>query len=125
MLFFPIGTREGSFKERFHYVTLILFFINIAVFIWQIFLFAAGGEAALSDFIHRYAVVPADITDGSFLEIGLLTSMFLHAGLLHLAGNMLYFLPFGDNVENRLGHVRYLFFYLACGVIATLAYSLL
>jgi membrane associated rhomboid family serine protease len=124
MFFFPFGTREGTFKERFHYVTLLLFFINNAVFAWQILLYAAGGDTALSDFINRFAVTPSDVTDGSFLEIGLITSMFLHAGLLHLAGNMLYFLPFGDNVENRLGHVRYIIFYLACGIIATISYCI-
>jgi membrane associated rhomboid family serine protease len=124
MFFFPFGTREGTFKERFHYVTFTLFFINIAVFVWQILLYAAGGDAALSEFINRFAITPADVTDGSILEIGLITSMFLHAGLLHLAGNMLYFLPFGDNVENRLGHVRYIIFYLACGIIATASYCI-
>jgi membrane associated rhomboid family serine protease len=124
MLFFPIGTREGSFKQRFHYITIILLLINIAVFIMQAYLYVTGGESALAEFIKSFAVVPADITDGSFLEISLLTSMFLHAGLLHIAGNMIYFLPFGDNVEDRLGHIRYLFFYIACGVIATLSYTL-
>jgi membrane associated rhomboid family serine protease len=122
MLFFPIGTREGSYKERFQYVTLFLFFVNIGVFLLELYHYATGGDIALTNFIQRFAVTPSDVTDGSFLEIGLLTSMFLHAGFLHIAGNMLYFLPFGDNVEDRLGHARYLLFYLACGVISALAY---
>ena len=125
MFFFPIGTREGKFKERFHYVTLLFFFINVVAFIFQVYLIATGGEQALVNFINQFAVTPSDITDGSFLEISLLTSMFLHAGLLHIAGNMLYFLPFGDNVEDRLGHVRYIFFYLLCGLLATLSYVIL
>jgi membrane associated rhomboid family serine protease len=124
MLIFPIGTREGKFKQRFQYITLLLFTINVAVFVLEAYILAIGGESALSSFIHRFGVVPSDVTGKNLLQTGLVTSMFLHAGLLHIAGNMLYFLPFGDNVEDRLGHLRYLLFYLLCGVIASIAYCI-
>lgn len=122
MFFIPFGTRENKFKQRFHAITLLFFLLNVVVFVYQLVLVATGGGSALAGFIQKFAVIPADITDGSFLEISLITSMFLHGGLLHIVGNMLYFLPFGDNVEDRLGHVKYLFFYLICGVAGTLAY---
>lgn len=122
MFLLPFGTKERWIKRRFHFITLLFFFINVIVFILQFYLLLTGGEEALARFVNRFAVVPSDITDGSFIEIGLLTSMFLHAGFLHIAGNMLYFLPFGDNVEDRLGHLRYFFFYIACGIIAALSF---
>jgi membrane associated rhomboid family serine protease len=56
--------------------------------------------------------------------LSVLTAMFLHGGLLHLAGNMLFLFVFGNNVEDRLGHVRYLLFYLACGYVATYGFAL-
>jgi membrane associated rhomboid family serine protease len=93
------------------------------VFLWQ-FLTGDGGEAL----IMQFAVVPQAVSLGlggqapfvpAFLP--LLTSMFLHGGWMHLIGNMIYLYIFGDNVEDRLGHVRYLFFYLLCGVASAAA----
>lgn len=124
MFFIPFGTKEPGRKQRFAYVTALLALLNVAVFAYMVYLGVTYGDVRLAGFLDAYAVTPADITDGTPLEPGILTSMFLHAGLLHLVGNMLYFLPFGDNVEDRLGHVRYLVFYLACGLIATLAFVL-
>ena len=75
-----------------------------------------GGDA----FINSWAFVPARFAAdpaGEFITV--FSSMFMHAGWLHLGGNMLYLWIFGDNVEDRLGHVRYLIFYLVCGVVAT------
>lgn len=125
MIFIPYGTRENTRRERFPFVTLLLVASNIAVFIWQVMLLMQYGDLALNAFIDRYAAVPANITDGSPLEPGIITAMFLHGSLLHIAGNMIYLMPFGDNVEDRMGHVRYLLFYLACGIIATLIFTVL
>ncbi|MBA3757430.1 rhomboid family intramembrane serine protease [Candidatus Saccharibacteria bacterium] len=122
MFFFPFGTREANRKQRFAYVTLLLAAVNVSVFLYMLYLGVSFGEERLAGFFGDYAAVPADVTDGTPLEAGIFTSMFLHAGLLHLLGNMLYFLPFGDNVEDRLGHLRYLLFYIACGLIATLVF---
>lgn len=124
MFFIPFGTREADRKQRFAYITWLLAAINIGVFAYMIYLGFTYGELSLSGFLDNYAATPSDVTDGTPFEPGLLTSMFLHAGFLHLIGNMLYFLPFGDNVEDRMGHLRYLVFYLACGLIATLIFIL-
>src|SRR5262249_851821 len=70
-------------------------------------------------FLVQWGAVPVRISHGQGLET-LMTSMFLHAGWWHLLGNMLFLFVFGDNVEDAFGHVRYLFFYLACGVLAGL-----
>lgn len=122
MFFIPYGTREHEPKRRFPFITWLLVLINVVVFLAEAYAIGTGGEPALASFIDKFAVQPSNITDGTPLATGLLTSMFLHAGLLHIAGNMVYFLPFGDNVEDRLGHVRYLIFYLLCGLIATLTF---
>lgn len=123
MFFIPYGTREETRRIRFPYVTILLVLINVAVFALEVSILAQYGESGLNDFITRYAAVPADLTDGSPLAIGLLSAMFLHGGILHIVGNMIYLLPFGDNVEDRLGHVRYLAFYLLCGLISTIVFT--
>lgn len=124
MFFIPYGTREDAPRTSWPFITALLVLINIAVFALEISTVAHSGEAGLNDFIMRFAAVPADLTDGSPLEIGLLTAMFLHGGLLHIVGNMIFLLPFGDNVEDRLGHFRYLLFYLLCGLVATIIYTI-
>jgi membrane associated rhomboid family serine protease len=73
------------------------------------------GDRALQDLVRSYGVVPAD-----FAWAAVVSSMFLHGGWLHAGGNMLYLWIFGDNVEDRLGHGRYLAFYFACGIAAAL-----
>ncbi|HSH55290.1 MAG TPA: rhomboid family intramembrane serine protease [Candidatus Limnocylindrales bacterium] len=123
MFFIPYGTREDQPRRHFPIVTVLLVLLNIAVFIYEAMLLAQFGGIGLDAFLGQYAVIPADIFDGTPLEISLLTAMFIHGGLLHILSNMIFLLPFGDNVEDRLGRVRYLFFYLACGLIASVVYS--
>jgi membrane associated rhomboid family serine protease len=125
MFFIPTGTRETIGRRTFPYVNVSLVIVNVIIFIYEASLIATGGDAALSRFLNNYALVPADVTDGTPLVLGALTSMFLHAGVLHLLGNMIFLLPFGDNVEDRLGHTRYLLFYLLCGLIAAYGFALL
>ena len=109
----PIGD-DNSARRTVPIVTYALLAINIIVFIIEL----GGGDA----FIEKWAFVPnrflANPT-GDFLT--LFTSMFMHAGWLHLASNMLYLWIFGDNVEDRFGHVKFLIFYLLCGLAATFA----
>lgn len=124
MFFIPYGTREDTPRTSWPFITALLVLVNVAVFALQISTLAHAGEAGLNDFIMRFAAVPSDLTDGSPVEVGLLTAMFLHGGLLHILGNMIFLLPFGDNVEDRLGHFRYLLFYLLCGLAATVIYTL-
>lgn len=122
MFFIPFGTREHISKQRFPFITILLVLINVAVFAYQLYLGLNFGESELARFVASFATVPADVTDGTPLEVGLFTSMFLHAGFLHIASNMIYLLPFGDNIEDRIGHFKYLLFYLLCGLIASIVH---
>jgi membrane associated rhomboid family serine protease len=81
-------------------------------------------ESALETMVNKYAMVPAHFADGVTLAdiMTIFTSMFMHAGWAHIGGNMLYLWIFGDNVEDRLGHFRYLMFYLVGGVVASLTH---
>ncbi|HEY6508548.1 MAG TPA: rhomboid family intramembrane serine protease [Vicinamibacterales bacterium] len=92
-------------------VTIAIIVANAAVFAYQLSLGDAGQA-----FIFRYGLVPVEF---SFVTVG--TSMFLHGGLLHFGGNMLYLWIFGDNVEDRMGPGRFLAFYVLCGAAAALA----
>jgi membrane associated rhomboid family serine protease len=105
-------------------VTYVLIAINIAVFLYELSL----GEQ-LEAFFRVWAVIPRELT-ASFAGqptglpfpawVTLITSQFLHGGFLHVAGNMLFLWIFGNNIEDKLGHVKYLIFYLACGILAGL-----
>lgn len=107
------------------YVTYGLIAVNILVFIYELTL----PDGQLTRFFYSWAVVPCQLTDicpvsipaSPFPEwVTLITSQFLHGGFLHVAGNMLFLWIFGNNVEDRLGHVKFIIFYLACGVLASL-----
>ncbi len=94
------------------YVTVTIIVVNALVFVFEL-------RLPLTDrarFIEVYGIVPASVA-----SLSLLTSMFLHGGWLHFLGNMLYLWIFGDNVEDRVGHGRFIVFYLTCGLAATLA----
>jgi len=93
------------------FVTVGLIIANALVFLYMITL----PDAMLERFVATYAVVPA-----WFSVPTLFTSQFLHAGWMHIIGNMLYLWIFGDNVEDRLGHFRYLLFYLGAGALAAI-----
>ena len=101
-------------------VNYLLIAVNILVFVWMLFL----PDSALETFVNKYAMVPAHFAYGVTLTavMTIFTSMFMHAGLAHIGGNMLYLWIFGDNVEDRLGHGRYLAFYLVGGVAASLTH---
>jgi membrane associated rhomboid family serine protease len=111
-------------------ITILLIIANIAIFVYQ---FTLGQEAQA--FVYRLGAIPWEITH--FREhpelpmnfrsqvpniLTIFTSMFLHGGILHLLGNMLYLWIFGDNIEALMGHGRFLLFYLICGVAATLTH---
>lgn len=122
MFFIPYGTRESTPRERFPVVTVSLVLLNVFVFLGELYITGSSGDSGLARFMNHFALVPANVTDGTPFVIGLVTAMFLHAGFLHIIGNMMYLLPFGDNVEDRLGRFRYLLFYLLCGLIASLTF---
>jgi membrane associated rhomboid family serine protease len=107
------------------YVTYGLIALNIAAFLYELTL----PGPALTQFFEHWAVVPQELTLSfqtgmafpHWSEWGtLVTAQFLHAGFLHVGGNMLYLWIFGNNVEDQLGHVKFLVFYLACGTLASL-----
>jgi membrane associated rhomboid family serine protease len=97
------------------FITVALIVVNILVFLFEMSL---GDSVDL--FVASWALVPA-----RFSLVTLLTSMFLHGGLMHVGGNMLFLWIFGDNVEDKMGHGRFLVFYLLCGSAAALAQTLM
>ncbi len=116
--------------KQFPYVTISLITINVMVFGYQILNYgtgwALGGPTpvALFDFILEYGAVPISVlggVQGMNLDslVPPITSMFIHANLLHLGGNLLYLWIFGNNIEDHLGHLRFLAFYLFAGVVGT------
>jgi membrane associated rhomboid family serine protease len=110
---FPIGD-DNSSRKTVPLVTYALIVLNVLFFFVEL----SGGDA----FIMKWAFVPSRFLAnpaGDFLT--LFTSMFMHAGWVHLGGNMLYLWIFGDNVEDRFGHIMFTIFYLFCGLAATFA----
>jgi len=109
----PIGDDDSS-RRTFPLVTYVLIALNVLFF----FVEMSGGDA----FIGEWAFVPSRFLANPVGDsLTLLTSLFMHAGWLHLGGNMLYLWIFGDNVEDRFGHVKFTIFYLLCGLGATFA----
>jgi len=110
---FPIGD-DNSARRTVPLVTYALIALNVLFFFVEL----SGGDA----FIEQWAFVPRRFLanpGGDFLT--LFTAMFMHAGWVHLGGNMLYLWIFGDNVEDRFGHIKFTIFYLLCGLAATFA----
>jgi membrane associated rhomboid family serine protease len=138
----PIGDLNPT--RRRGGVTLLLIAINVGVFLffqpWN------GGVCEQSAFYAEWAAIPREIVEqepltqpeldtsvdprcgiraspGKSVVLSVLVAMFLHGGWMHLLGNMLYLFVFGDNVEDRLGHLQFLGFYLVCGIIATVGFA--
>lgn len=107
-------------SRTFPFVNYFLILVNAGFFLYQLSL-----GVHLQKYLYTWGIVPLRIStlQGDMLHLAapFLTAMFLHAGWLHILGNMLYLYIFGDNVEDRLGHMRYLLFYLLCGVLAGIA----
>jgi membrane associated rhomboid family serine protease len=119
-----IPLKDNIPSSRTPVITIGLIAINVLVYLNQLTL----PPRAAVRFVYLYGLIPLEISSGDLmvphpvpLYGTILTSMFVHGGLFHLAGNMLYLWIFGDNVEDRLGRVRYLLFYLLSGVGAAAA----
>ena len=109
----PLGD-DNSTRRTIPVITYLLIAANFFVF----FIELSAGDT----FINTWSFVPAVYqSDHLFGWITIFTSMFMHAGWLHILGNMLYLWIFGDNVEDRLGHGKFLLFYLLCGIAAAFA----
>lgn len=123
-----IPLRDTQRSRRRPIVNWLLIAINLAVFVYELSLTQRG----LNAFTVKYGVIPAVLLNpGAFAPevlrmtsgwLGLVSSLFIHVGWVHLLGNLMYLFIFGDNVEDRLGHGRYLIFYLCSGIIAFLAH---
>ncbi len=116
-----IPLRDSNPRRTVPYVTYVLVALNILAFLWEVSL-GQNLERAL----YSVSFIPARFwITGNWIGdlLTIVISMFLHGGLLHIGSNMLYLWIFGDNIEDRLGHGRYLLFYLACGFVATLAHA--
>jgi membrane associated rhomboid family serine protease len=111
---FPIRDTQRTYSTPV--VTIMLIVVNLLVFLYEISL----EPYAQNHFTARWALVPA-----RFHAIDLLTSMFLHGGWMHVLGNMWFLWIFGDNIEDVLGHAKYLVFYILCGVAAGVTHVML
>ena len=122
----PIGD-DDSGRRLTPFVTYALIALNVLVFLLEL---GQGSEAQLQNFFEKWSVVPREYAEQTDLPPGiplpfwftLFSSMFMHGGWMHLIGNMLYLWVFGDNVEDRWGHVKFLVIYLICGITASFAH---
>src|SRR5881227_4042761 len=141
-MLFPIGD-DNRGRTTTPVVNYVLIAVNVLVFVFL------QGLGSNDKFTYAYSTVPAEIISGKDIVtrpvavqqftgqriempglqptpipvyLTLITSMFMHGGIAHIFGNMLFLFIFGDNIEDRLGHIRYLIFYLVCGVLAGLAH---
>jgi membrane associated rhomboid family serine protease len=119
---FPL--RDDNPIKVMPFVTWTLIAVNVMVFLYQISL----GPRSLQVFVYQYGAIPAVVVGEQSLRAGMaaippglsiFTSMFLHGGWMHLIGNMWYLWIFGNNIEEAMGHLRYIFFYLICGLLAS------
>ena len=122
-----IPLRDANPTQRAPIITLGLIGACVVVFLLQLAQMGQGGDAALAAFVTEWGVVPAELVaalragDALSKEAStLVTSQFLHGGLLHIGGNMLYLWIFGNNIEDRFGRLRFLLFYLVGGIVAAL-----
>jgi membrane associated rhomboid family serine protease len=122
-----IPLRDANPTRRTPLVTIGLMIACFVVFGWELGLLAGDDMARLDAFVTTWGLVPADLVaawssgvDLTMEAATLITSQFLHAGWLHLLGNMLYLWIFGNNIEDRFGRIRFLLFYLAGGIAAGL-----
>ena len=120
-----IPFKDDNPTRTFPFVVVALILANAAAFLYQ----ASLPDPLARRFVYTYAAIPALITHQKTLPFAtgfspvwtLFTSMFLHGGLLHIGGNMLFLWVFGNNIEDLLGHLRFIAFYLVCGLAAMLA----
>lgn len=112
-----IPLKDENPRSGIPFLTISFIVINVVVFYFEI-------KYGLENVVYTYGAIPSEIMAGENLKT-LFTSMFLHGGPMHLIGNMLYLWIFGDNIENYLGHGKFVFFYFICGLVAVFAHILL
>jgi len=127
-----IPLRDRNPTRRTPVITIGLIAACFVTFAIELSVTAAGGDLALARFFDQWGAVPAEITraleNGDYFSraiLGMFTSMFLHGGWLHILGNMLFLWIFGNNVEDRMGRIPFLLFYLVGGITAALTQVLI
>jgi membrane associated rhomboid family serine protease len=127
-----IPLRDENPTQTTPWVTRLLVSVNVAVFVYQTTLLLGHNEQVYLGFVQQLALRPDYLLSPTVWRsmpipapLTIFTSMFVHGGLWHLLGNMLYLWIFGDNVEDSMGHLRFLVFYLVCGLAAALTQVLL
>ncbi|MBI5676776.1 MAG: rhomboid family intramembrane serine protease [Nitrospirae bacterium] len=119
-----IPFKDDNPTQTFPFLTISIIVLNTIVFIQQI-----TSPLSPKDIVFTYGVIPYSLltlttTHAIHPILTLFSSMFMHGGLLHLGSNMLFLWIFGNNIEDRLGHVRFIVFYLLCGVVAAYSHAL-
>ena len=118
-----IPIKDENPKKNVPFINFIFIIANIVVYIYQ-----PASEQMIRSFYNTYGLIPNNFMQAlqgdwqqslSILQ-PLFTSLFVHGGFMHLAGNMLFLWVFGDNIEYAVGHINYIFFYIFCGIAATL-----
>ncbi len=129
-----IPISDANYRRTFPVINVLIIVANILVYLYEVSLSGSLNLSPetrqLANFFYSYSVIPAEYTRG--IDVGsqtihpvfltLITAMFMHGGLLHIGGNMLFLWVFGDNVEANMGHLKYLVFYFVCGIVAGLAH---
>jgi membrane associated rhomboid family serine protease len=126
-----IPLHDDNPTERAPFVTIVAMALCILVFLYQeslqeragdLFVFQYGAVPAV---VFGYTSLPEDAAVGIPVGLTLVTSMFLHANWIHLLGNMLYLWIFGNNIEDSMGHAKFVLFYILCGILAALSHALI
>jgi membrane associated rhomboid family serine protease len=119
---FPIHDDTARIHGR-PYVNYGLIAVNVVVFIWEMLATGFFTEPGLvSEISYTYGAVPKFVLSGNIYSV--LTSMFMHGGIAHVVGNMVFLFVFGDNIEDRFGHIKYLLIYFLWGIFAAFAHSI-
>ncbi len=119
-----IPYKDDNPTETFPFVTIVLIVVNILVFLWQV-----ATPGGLKESVFAYGAVPSALLKFESQQplnpaATIFTSMFMHGGILHIAGNMLYLWIFGNNIEDKFGHYKFIIFYLLGGVVAAYAHAI-
>lgn len=122
-----IPLKDSNPTERFSVITVVFITLNVIVFLYQVSL----ADDHVEHFVGAFSLVPARLFHAGTVLPGpvpvgltIFTSQFLHGGLFHLLGNMLYLWIFGNNVEDAMGRLRFIVFYLLCGAVASMAHAI-
>ena len=115
-----IPLKDDNPAHRPPVITILFIAVCVAVFVWQLSLGSEASQGA----VYLFGFIPDRLFGDTAASITptatIFTSMFMHGGVMHLAGNMLYLWVFGDNIEDTMGHMRFVVFYLLCGVVAAM-----